>query len=139
MDQKQREIKAKIDVLTEDLDIRQSVWLEYLETDCEDVDFICKKLLIQKEVNQQIENNITAMLNSETPEDFIELLQDFTEFEQSILSLLIVGISINSIAKYKMIKPMRILQIVSNISSSPIWGEYFAKKDINSKRKIRIK
>lgn len=139
MDQKQKEMKIKIDNLTEDLDIRQGLWIEYLETDCDDIESICKKLITQKQMIEQIEKNIIKMINSKDSEYFVDILQSFTEFEQDVLSLLVIGIPINSVAKYKMIKQMRIIQIISCISSSPVWGEHFAKKDTNTKRKIRLK
>ncbi|NBU97151.1 MAG: hypothetical protein EBS19_02870 [Spirochaetia bacterium] len=139
MNQKQKEIKNKIDTTTDDLDIRQSIWIEYLETDNQDIDFICKKLILQKKATEEIEEKIKKIANSEKSDNLIELLESFTEFEQSVLSLLFVGISINSVAKYKMIKPMRIVQIINCISSSSAWREYFAEKNSNAKRKIRLK
>jgi predicted HAD superfamily phosphohydrolase len=139
MNQKQKEIKNKIDTTTDDLDIRQSIWIEYLETDNQDIDFICKKLILQKKATEEIEEKIKKIANSEKSDSFIELLESFTEFEQSVLSLLFVGVSINSVAKYKMIKPMRIVQVIHCISSSSVWREYFAEKNSNAKRKIRLK
>jgi len=139
MKQKHMEIRLKIENVTDDLDIRQSIWLEYLETDSEDIDSICNKLIIQKKIAEQIETNIIKLTKSKSSDDFLNILNSFTEFEQDIISLIVVGIPINSIAKYKMIKPMRIIQIISCISSNPVWREYFAEKELNTKRKIRFK
>jgi hypothetical protein len=59
----------------------------------------------------------------------LELLDNFTELERSVMILLVIGFTKEQVSKYKMIEMLRLQQMINNISTHPIWEKALAKKE----------
>jgi hypothetical protein len=59
----------------------------------------------------------------------LELLDNFTDLERSVMILLVIGFTKEQVSKYKMIEMLRLQQMINNISTHPIWEKTLAKKE----------
>jgi hypothetical protein len=130
-------IKSKIDLLSHNDDERQDLWVSYLEDP--ECDFSSKLLEIKNknEEKELIIFNIVHIMSSHPSPEMIELLDNFTELERSVLILIALGFNKEQISKYKMIDAMRLQQLMDNLSTHPIWEKFLAKEKTKCRRKIR--
>jgi len=54
----------------------------------------------------------------------IKLLDSFSDFERSIMFLLLLGFSVNDVSEYKGISCIRIKQSIASIKKHTVWKEY---------------
>ncbi len=129
-------IQEKIDKLSLDEDDKQDLWLAYLQDP--DVNFsnTLDNIKFNKLIQEKISANIVACFYSINHDYTHEALDAFTEFERSILILLMVGLSMEQISRYKMIGMLRLQQMLNNISTHPIWEELHAKEKTKYRREI---
>lgn len=126
-------VQQKINSLSSDEDERQEMWVRYLETPDSIIDLEeeSNKIKLANELDDIIIKNIVVLFESNPSKEMVDILNVFSELEKSILILLILGLSKEQISKYKKIDMLHLTQLLRNLSTHSVWGEYFDKKKIN--------
>ncbi len=113
-----------INHLTTDKDEQQELWVHYLENS--DLSALSDYLAqIRKQYSEDQLLQITVWKQLENPSDFnLQWVFDhFTDLEQSIIQLLILGVSLRDISSIKNIGLMRLRHVISIIRENPAWEE----------------
>lgn len=119
------ELAGQIDRLTQDKDEQQELWVRYLENG--DVSLLSDYLAqIREQYNEDQLLQITVWRQLENPSDLNLqfLFENFTELEQSVLHLLILGISIHQISSIKGIGLARLRHVISIIRENKAWEQF---------------
>lgn len=122
-------IQRKIETLSQDEDERQDLWVAYLEDPYFDLSSRFIEIKNRNDANDIILSNLINYLQSPPTSEMLELLDNFTELERSIMILLVIGFTKEQVSKYKMIEMLRLQQMINNISTHPIWEKMLAKKE----------
>jgi hypothetical protein len=120
-------VTTLINCLTSNLDIRQELWVHYLSGQP-----ITALIELAQKLKSLEDNRIFMELNLESfkvgdSDKLLELMSHFTEYDQSIMSLIVIGFSIYEIAVYKGTSVIRIIQTLNAIKYNPYWIEYNTK------------
>lgn len=113
-----------IDRLTTDNDERQELWVRYLEDN--NVSILSDYLAdIRKKYSEEQLLQITIWKRIENPSDLNLqwLFDNFSELEQSITHLLMLGADIQQISGIKRIGVGRLRHIISIICENKVWEE----------------
>jgi hypothetical protein len=121
-------IQKKINSLSVDEDYRQDLWLRYLEDPSADISSNLIEIQINAEINDLIITKIITLLRIPPAAETLNLLNNFSELERSVMILLLLGLTKEQISKYKMIEMLRLQQLINNISIHPAWETFFAKE-----------
>lgn len=124
------ELANLISHLTPDKDEQQELWVCYLENS--DVSMLSDYLeKIREQYSEDKLLQITVWKQLENPSDFnlSWLFDHFTDLEQSVIQLLILGISLQEISSIKTIGLNRLRHIISVIRESKAWEELNGIKD----------
>lgn len=119
------ELGCLINHLTTDNDEQQELWVRYLENS--DVTALSDHLAeIRKQYSEEQLLQITVWRKLENPSDFNLqwIFDNFTDLEQSVLHLLIMGISLQQISSIKSIGPARLRHVISVIRENKAWEEF---------------
>jgi len=119
---KTAETVSFISHLTTDKDEQQELWVHYLENN--DLSALSSYLSqIRKRYNEEELLQITVWGQIERPEDLnLQWVFDhFTDLEQSVIHLLILGASLSDIAGIKAVGENRLRHVVSIIRQNPAW------------------
>jgi hypothetical protein len=122
-------IQRKIETLSQDEDERQDLWVAYLEDPYFDLSSRFIEIKSRNDANDIILSNLINYLQSPPTSEMLELLDNFTELERSVMILLVIGFTKEQVSKYKMIEMLRLQQMINNISTHPIWEKTLAKKE----------
>lgn len=122
-------IQRKIETLSQDEDERQDLWVAYLEDPYFDLSSRFIEIKSRNDANDTILSNLINYLQSPPTSEMLELLDNFTELERSVMILLVIGFTKEQVSKYKMIEMLRLQQMINNISTHPIWEKALAKKE----------
>jgi len=122
-------IQRKIETLSQDEDERQDLWVAYLEDPYFDLSSRFIEIKSRNDANDIILSNLINYLQSPPTSEMLELLDNFTELERSVMILLVIGFTKEQVSKYKMIEMLRLQQMINNISTHPIWEKALAKKE----------
>lgn len=129
----------KINSLTEDEDHRQNLWIHFLSGN--PLDTLTAHLeLLKKEsiLSNDIEKRILGIIRNSHYNKFQEILANFSNYEQGIICLIALGLSIKQISSVRGISEIRIKQTISAIRYNPYWNTlYGVEKELNGRRKIR--
>ena len=128
-----------INSLTNNEDYRQELWVCYLSGAHSAV--LNDSLINIKKDNEQYEklrDAIWTMYKNPPPPEFFDFLKNFSDLEQSIMFLLLLGASVNEVSEYKDISLVRIRQIVTTIHNNPVWNKNGPEETFYRRRKIRI-
>lgn len=118
------ELVGLINRLTTDKDEQQELWVHYLENS--DVSALSNHLdEIRKKYTEEQLLQITLWRHVENPSDLNLqwLFDNFSELEQSIIRLLILGATLQQISGIKNIGVARMRHIVSVIREQKCWEE----------------
>jgi hypothetical protein len=113
---------GQIDRLTQDNDERQELWVRYLENG--EVSALSDYLAqIREQYSEEELLQITVWRQLENPSDLNLqwLFENFTDLEQSILQLLILGVPLQQISSIKSIGLMRLRHVISVIRENKAW------------------
>lgn len=113
-----------INHLTTDKDEQQELWVHYLENS--DISALSEYLSqIRRQYSEDQLLQITVWRQLENPSDFnLQWVFDhFTDLEQSIIQLLILGVSLQDISSIKAIGLNRLRHVISIIRENPAWEE----------------
>jgi hypothetical protein len=122
-------IQRKIETLSQDEDERQDLWVAYLEDPYFDLSSRFIEIKNRNDANDIVLTNLINYLQSPPTSEMLELLDNFTDLERSVMILLVIGFTKEQVSKYKMIEMLRLQQMVNNISTHPIWEKTLAKKE----------
>lgn len=122
-------IQRKIETLSQDEDERQDLWVAYLEDPYFDLSSRFIEIKNRNDTNDIILTNLINYLQSPPTSEMLELLDNFTDLERSVMILLVIGFTKEQVSKYKMIETLRLQQMINNISTHPIWEKTLAKKE----------
>lgn len=122
-------VQRKIETLSQDEDERQDLWVAYLEDPYFDLSSRFIEIKSRNDANDTILSNLINYLQSPPTSEMLELLDNFTELERSVMILLVIGFTKEQVSKYKMIEMLRLQQMINNISTHPIWEKALAKKE----------
>lgn len=135
------QVSQLINCLTNDEDKRQDLWVHYLSghspsTFANHLDNLNKELsadLYLRELLWEVYKN--------PPSDkFKQLLDNFSDIEQSVVCLLALGLTVSELSEYKGISEIRIKHVISVVKEKDCWEElYGVKETIDRRRAIRSK
>lgn len=111
--------------LTADKDEQQDLWVHYLEN--QDLSALSNYLSqIRKQYNEEELLQITVWGQIERPSDLnLQWIFDhFTDLEQSVIHLLILGVALSDISSIKTIGVNRLRHIISVIQQNPAWETF---------------
>jgi len=112
-----------INCLTNNEDHRQELWVYYLEGNTEDsiVDHL-QKIVHECSHDINVKYAIWQLITNPLPDCYTKILQqNFSEFEQSIIFSLMLGLSVEQMSKYWDVPVIRLNQAVATIRYNPIW------------------
>src|SRR5687768_9509202 len=113
-----------IQSLTLDEDEQQELWVRCLETG-DDVDTLSKHLdQIRKEFSEErlLAVTLWKQVNTDKDHKLLDLFNYFTDLEQSVMRLLILGVSLQEISGITRISMVRLRHIVAIIREQEVWG-----------------
>lgn len=133
------QVSQLISALTNDEDQRQELWAHYLSGNAESslASYLAQ---INKEfsLESEIQAHLWRIAKNPPSEKFYDLLSRFSEVEQSIVTLLALGLTVAHISRYKGISEIRIRQVISIIRDNDCWEElYGIKETSDTGRKVR--
>jgi len=130
-------VKQKIDELSLSEDDRQDLWVSYLEDPTSTLP-TAEHIAFNNHISEKITNNIIYLYNSTLKVGSVQdTLYTFTDLERSVIVMLLLGLSIDQISRYKMIGSLRLNQMLCNIALHPIWENLSAKEKIERRGKVR--
>ena len=121
---KTAEMVGLINHLTTDKDEQQELWVHYLENS--DISALSDYLSqIRDQYSEEQLLQITVWRRLENPSDFnLQWVFDhFTDLEQSVIQLLILGVSLQQISGIKNIGLARLRHVISVIRENKAWEE----------------
>jgi len=119
-----------INSLTKDEDLRQELWVHYLDTNSVDsLSNHLQKLSLESKEIENFKANAWYLMNKYHSQQLSDIIETFTEFEKSVVCLVMLGFDINKIAKIKGISEVRIRQTMLNIRYNPSWRIYHNAED----------
>ena len=125
-----------INNLTNDEDYRQELWVHYFSGKPSAA--LNNHLTQIKRVNEQYEKlqeAVWTMYRNPPSLELLSFIKCFSEFEQSIMFLLLLGLSVNDVSEYKGISLIRIRQIITAIRNNPVWEDKWLLKEALQKKK----
>lgn len=120
------EVSHLINCLTNDDDLQQELWLFYLTGNpVESFVTHLEKMAVIFEDDAVVRESLWKLLTDPPNEEFQEFLQNFTDFERSLIIVLMLGLSVEKISSYKGISEVRIRQAISAIRYNQSWSIYY--------------
>lgn len=125
-----QEVRQLINCLTNDEDARQELWVHYLSGNSVD-SFVSRLDEIAQDCSQddKVKANLWNLFTNPPGERFYALLNNFSQFEQSVICLLMLGLTLSEISGYKGLSEIRIKQVVHSIKSNKCWEALYGIKD----------
>jgi hypothetical protein len=124
--EKMEAVGTLINCLTNNEDLRQDLWVHYLSGNPTDsLVTHLQKISDDYSEDLKVKHAIWQLISSPLSEKFPDFLSSFTEFEQSIICLLMLGLSIQQISKHEGISEVRIRQTVSSIRYNVVWRQFY--------------
>jgi hypothetical protein len=127
---KTQEVSRLINCLTNDEDSRQDLWVHYLSGNSSE-SFVVHLEEISQECSQddKIKANLWDLFKNPPSDRFYTMLGNFSQFEQSVICLLMLGLTLSEISGYKGLSEIRIRQVVYSIKSNKCWETLYGIKD----------
>ena len=124
----QEQVNNLINCLTSNDDLRQELWVYYLEGNpVESFSSHLKKIQIEYSDDKVVQENLWQLMQT-TSNSFFDILNNFTDFEQSVVIFLVIGMNIEKISQYLGISQVRIKQVIASIRYNTIWRVYGIKE-----------
>jgi hypothetical protein len=125
------QVSSLINYLTNDEDLRQELWVHYLSGNpVESFSTQLNKLHFEYSQDAQLKKNIWFLIKNPPQDNLIKFLENFTEFERSIICLIMLDLSPKKISEAKGISEVRIRQVISTIRYNSIWSRYGIKEEL---------
>lgn len=117
-----KQVNEFINGLTANEDFRQDLWVNYLTYNNLDT---LKTRARQLELEEMLCEKSIDLINEFGAQNvftkYPDLVNNFTQFEQTVIFLLLVGFSVQDISDYKNISIIRVKQAIHTIKQSKIW------------------
>jgi|GEM_PF-5056844 len=122
----QEKVSTLINCLTNNEDLRQELWVHYLSGNSVDTfaDHL-HRLSLEHSIDEKLRNAVIDAIHNPPSEQLKSVLERFSEFEQSIMCLLALGLNSTEVSGYKKISDVRIRQTIDSIASSPCWKDIY--------------
>lgn len=129
-------VSTYINSLTKDEDTRQNLWLHYLNgAPIESLN----KYLLSINADQLIENQLRKNIHYLTfilkSKELSDILSNFSDFEKSLICLLILGLKPYEISTIKGISEVRIEQSIASIRYNSCWELYYGSEKTPDRRR----
>lgn len=127
--------KRLIENLTDDEDLRQELWVHFL-SGYNSSSFVSKleTIYLQQAILLDYQTKIANYLRFPLSTELESALNMLAPLEASILTMVALGFSVDQIARYKDICPIRLNQLILSIRGSNVWEKLRRKRPICSKR-----
>lgn len=134
----QSQLVSLINSLTVNEDERQDLWVAYLSGTPTNY-LSCELERIRLDDIEELKPSINQLLTQSIPPHLLTTLNQFSDFEKRVIYHLLLGLSVDSIARYNKLSSIRVEQTISTIRKSSLWDEYLdgTKKEIYRSRGIR--
>lgn len=135
---KEDKILQLINNLTNDDDLRQELWLHYLSGNHpSSFTSHLQKIKLESSQYQKLQETIWQFITNDDPtaEQVVDIVNQLTDLERSIVALLMIGVSVEHISRYKAISPIRINQAISAIRNNTNWEKIWHSNDRSQTKK----
>ena len=125
------QISCLINDLTNDQDMRQDLWVYYLEDKpIESFESKLVRLKVQYSEDLELQEAIWHLVKNPPSHELTNFINDnFTDFERSIMCCLMLGLNASKISELKGISEVRIRQSIATIRYNSIWKENYGFKE----------
>ena len=123
------DIIRELDQITQDDDVRQDVWVKILETGNTNPQDHLSLVIEEQKFREDLEERVKALIGQVPASEIENILEPFSPNQQSIIIMIMLGYSLELIARYKNMCTLRLAQTLKFISKHKVWGEYFEKKE----------
>jgi hypothetical protein len=133
------QVSCLINSLTNDEDLRQELWVHYLSGhSTNSFDIYLEKIKFEYCDDIELKEAIWALIKNPPSDALLGILDNFTDFERSIICLLMLGLDVDKISAAKGISEVRIRQSIATIRYNNVWKEkYGIKEKPDRRRKVR--
>ena len=119
------QVSNLINCLTNNEDKRQELWVHYLEGNSIDtLSSHLRHINIEYSNDRVVQQSLWHYMQNPPSPEFFSFLKGFTEFEQSLMIMLTLGLDVEKISAYKGISEARIRQAIACIRYNTSWYEY---------------
>jgi hypothetical protein len=129
----QKTVNNLINCLTDNEDLRQELWVHYLSGNPVD-SFVShlQKVSLSYSESTKLKESVWNLLQNPPSTTMTKVLGHFSDFERSILCLLVLGLSITEISAYKGISEVRIRQTVAAIRYNSTWETVYGVSSLQN-------
>lgn len=134
------EVSNLINCLSNDEDTRQDLWVHYLSgNSTESFDARLIRFKAEQNLESELQTAIWELIQNPLSEGLQVLIENnFSDYERSIICLLVLGCDSLQISEIKGISQVRIRQTLATIRYNKCWEEaYGTKEESDRRRKIR--
>lgn len=134
------EVSNLINCLSNDEDTRQDLWVSYLSgTPIEQFSARLTRIKAEYTDDSELQKSIWLLIQNPLSENLQDLIEtNFTDYERSIICLLVLGCDSSKISDIKGISQVRIRQSIATIRYNKCWEEaYGTKEESIRRRKVR--
>lgn len=122
------EVSHLINCLTNNDDLRQQLWVHYLDGNpVETFATHLQKISSVFEEDAVVRESLWDLLKNPPNPEFQEFLGNFTDFERSIIIVLMLGLTVDKISLHKGISEARIRQAITAIGYNSAWSKYYGE------------
>lgn len=124
------QVSCLINNLTNDEDLRQDLWVCYLNG-MSTQSFSAKIESLHLQYTQEIEfqKQIWNLIKNPPSDTFSSILDEhFTDFERHIIFCLVLGMSSSEIAQLRGISQVRIEQMIATVRYNSVWEQNYGTK-----------
>ena len=124
------QVNHLINNLTPNEDLRQELWICYLENG--GVDTLAshlQKIQLEYSDEHNIKYFLQSLISAPPSDIFFLTLDRFSEFERSIIFFLMLDFDVERISAIKGISEVRIRQSIANIRYNTVWEEQYGIKN----------
>jgi hypothetical protein len=119
------EVDNLINCLTNDEDLRQDLWVHYLSgNSTESLSLHLDKIRTEYSDDIKLRNAIWQLIHNPPSDKLTNIIDNFTDFERSLICLLMLGLCVNKISVIKGISEVRIRQSIASIGYNSCWSIY---------------
>jgi hypothetical protein len=125
------EVSNTINYLTNDEDVKQDLWVHYLSgKPIESLDAQLIRIKAEYTEDQYLQNAIWHLIKNPPSEPLLVLMaSNFSEYERSIICMLMLGLNSSDISHIKGISEVRIKQTLATIRYNSVWSVYGIKEE----------
>lgn len=125
------EVSNLINCLANSEDERQDLWVHYLSgTPIESLGSQLKQIQVEYSDDTELRQAVWDLLQNPLSEELSQfLLNNFTDYERSVVCLLALGLDVDKIADIKGISGVRIRQTIVTIRYNKCWEEIYGTEE----------